>query len=192
MIVQDFARNDFELRQFVVHGKVENRVYSNFIWTDADGYLRDFIMKDRSEAVTDWMAGDEPAMAMAERKATKLVKAWVTWLATQSAEVVPALRMDMLIKHTGPGTAEVFTLELTELGFSMLTWPDGPPTVFGEHMRTCTCARMHVCPHARVPACTCGTFQLAGIRTCTCARMHVCPHARMTSTCRRTARVMLR
>ena len=35
--MQDFARNDFELRQFIVGGKVEHRVYSNFAWVDADG-----------------------------------------------------------------------------------------------------------------------------------------------------------
>ena len=42
---QDFARNDFELRQFIVGGKVEHRVYSNFAWVDADGYMREFVMK---------------------------------------------------------------------------------------------------------------------------------------------------
>ena len=29
------------------------------------------------------------------------------------------------------GRAEVHTLELTELGFSMWSWDDGPSTVFG-------------------------------------------------------------
>jgi hypothetical protein len=46
--------------------------------------------------------------------------------------------MDMLIKRTAPGTAEVFTLEITELGFSMLAWPAGPPTVFGALTLTLT------------------------------------------------------
>ena len=45
---QDFARNDFELRQFIVGGKVEHRVYSNFAWVDADGYMREFVMKVRT------------------------------------------------------------------------------------------------------------------------------------------------
>ena len=57
VIVQDFARNDFELRQFVVQGKVVHKVYSNFVWTDSEGYLRDFVMKDRAEATCDWMEG---------------------------------------------------------------------------------------------------------------------------------------
>ena len=35
------------------------------------------------------------------------------------------------------GMAEVFTLELTELGFSMLTWPEGPPLVFSALLASC-------------------------------------------------------
>ena len=53
VIVQDFARNDFELRQFIVGGKVEHRVYSNFAWVDADGYMREFVMKDAYSFDTD-------------------------------------------------------------------------------------------------------------------------------------------
>lgn len=137
VIVQDFARNDFELRQFVVNGRVHHRVYSNFAWTDSDGYMREFVMKDRSEAVRDWMSGDERAMAAAERKAANLVDAWLTWLRCQSVECLPAVRMDMLVRRKGPGAAEVFTLELTELGFSMLTWPAGPSMVFGALLESC-------------------------------------------------------
>ena len=137
VIVQDFAKNDFELRQFVIDGEIRHRIYSNFAWTDTDGYLREFVMKDRAEAIRDWMAGDEPAMACAEKKAAKLAAAWGTWLGTQSVEARPAVRMDILIKRTGPGKAEVFTLELTELGFSMLTWPMGPPIVFSALLRSC-------------------------------------------------------
>ena len=76
-------------------------------------------------------------MMMAERKAAKLVNTWLTWLRCQSVEALPAVRMDMLIKRVGPGKAEVFTLELTELGFSMLTWPAGPPVVFGALLESC-------------------------------------------------------
>ena len=53
--LQDYAKNDFELRQFVINGEIAHKIYSNFEWTDADGYLRDFVMKDREEAVRDWM-----------------------------------------------------------------------------------------------------------------------------------------
>ena len=158
-----------------------------------------FVMQERAEAVSDWLEGDEAAMVAAERKAAKLVGAWLTWLRCQSVEALPAVRvdmlinpgpgpdldpgpnpnpnqvrMDMLIKRTGPGAAEVFTLEtphpnpdphpdpgphpdphpdptpdpnpahskvftleITELGFSMLAWPAGPPTVFGALLESC-------------------------------------------------------
>ena len=49
VIVQDFARNDFELRQFVVDGRIVHKVYSNFVWVDADGYmLRESVDGDRA------------------------------------------------------------------------------------------------------------------------------------------------
>jgi len=137
VIVQDFARNDFELRQFVINGEVVHKIYSNFERTDGDGYFREFAMKDRAAAVAEWMEGDEAAMAMAERKATKLASSWVTWLRSQSVEALPGVRMDILVKRTAAGIAEVFTLELTELGFSMLTWPQGPPVVFGALLESC-------------------------------------------------------
>ena len=165
---QDFARNDFELRQFVINGKIAHRIYTNFERTDCDGYFRDFVMVDRAEAVTKWMKGDDEAMAMAEHRAEKLCRAWLTWMRCQSVEELPAVRMerripaassasaplhtagfhtarisrlqvrmDILVKRTGKGAAEVFTLELTELGFSMLTWPAGPPVVFGALLESC-------------------------------------------------------
>ena len=126
---QDFARNDFELRQFIVGGKVEHRVYSNFAWVDADGYMREFVMKERAEAVSDWLEGDEAAMVVAERKAAKLVGAWLTWLRCQSVEALPAVRMDMLIKRTAPGAAEVFTLETPTLSLTTTLTLTPTPTL---------------------------------------------------------------
>ena len=55
-------------------------------------------------------------MAMAEKKAAKLVSAWLTWFRTQSVEALPGVRIDVLIRRTAAGVAEVFTLELTEVG----------------------------------------------------------------------------
>ena len=62
-----------------------------------------FVMQERAEAVSDWLEGDEAAMVAAERKAAKLVGAWLTWLRCQSVEALPAVRMDMRINpHPGP------------------------------------------------------------------------------------------
>lgn len=113
------------------------QVYSNFAWVDRDGYLREFVMKDRADAIDAWMSGDEPSMAQAERKAAKLVQVWLAWFRTQSVEALPGVRIDVLIKRTGPGAAEVFTLELTELGFSMLGVAALPPMVFAALLRSC-------------------------------------------------------
>jgi hypothetical protein len=137
VIVQDFARNDFELRQFVINGQIVHKVYTNFAWVDADGYMREFVVKGREDAVRDWMSGDDAAMAQAERKAAKLVTAWLAWFRTQSVESLPGVRMDILIKRVGPGAAEVFTLELTELGFSMLGVEKLPPLVFSALLASC-------------------------------------------------------
>ena len=41
------------------------------------------------------------------------------------------------IRMWRPGRAEVHTLELTELGFSMLGWDEGPRLVFGALLESC-------------------------------------------------------
>jgi hypothetical protein len=47
------------------------------------------------------------------------------------------VRIDVLVKRVGPAEAEVFTLELTELGFSMLGVNTLPPIVFGALLASC-------------------------------------------------------
>ena len=76
------------------------------------------------------MNGDHAAMEDAEKKAGRLVRHWLTWLRCRSAEPTPCIRMDILVSRIGPGKSEVHTLELTEMGFSMLAWPEGPQVVF--------------------------------------------------------------
>ena len=43
----------------------------------------------------------------------------------------------MLVSRCGAGQAEVHTLELTEAGFSLLAWPEGPVTVFAALLESC-------------------------------------------------------
>ena len=82
-----------------------------------------------------------------------LVARWLVWLRCRSCDAPPALRMDFLVKRTGPGQAEVNTLELTELGFSML----------GCVGTACACAcALHVC-----------TLHVHHMPTA-CALQHVC------------------
>ena len=119
-----------ELRCFVVDGKVVHIIYSSFERVYVDGYPRDFVKHERSTAINDWLDGDAAAMDDAERKAFRLVKHWLAWLRCKNAEPVPCIRMDILVSKAGPGRADVHTLELTEMGFSMLAWPEGPQVVF--------------------------------------------------------------
>lgn len=137
VIVQDFAPNDFELRAYVVRGVAAHAVYSNFERFDGDGYPRWFVQKSRREAVRDWLHGDDACMDAAERRVIKLVEVWLAWLRSVSAAPVPAIRMDFLVKRTAAGKASVRTLELTELGFSLLGWGDGPRQVLGALLESC-------------------------------------------------------
>ena len=50
---------------------------------------------------------------------------------------VPALRIDFLVRHAGEGHAEVSSLELTEVGFCMLGWRDGPRAVMAALVESC-------------------------------------------------------
>ncbi|KAL3932126.1 MAG: hypothetical protein SGPRY_000831, partial [Prymnesium sp.] len=77
------------------------------------------------------------AMDQAEKKCKKIVKHWLTWLRCQSSEPVAAIRMDMLITRAFDGSVDVHTLKLTECGFSMLAWPEGPDIVFGALLASC-------------------------------------------------------
>lgn len=130
LIVQDYVKNQLELRCFVVDGRVAHIIYSSFERLDPSGYPRDFVKKERDAAISDWLDGDGAAMADAERKVNRLVSHWLTWLRCKSSEQTPAIRIDILLSRAGPGRAEVHTLELTEMGFSMLAWPEGPRIVF--------------------------------------------------------------
>lgn len=90
VLVQDYCRNDFEMRCFVVNGQVAHVIYSSFERIDPDGYCRDFVKKDRAGSIADWLQGDAEAMADAERKAQRLVSNWLTWLRCKSSEAVRA------------------------------------------------------------------------------------------------------
>ena len=70
-------------------------------------------------------------MVDAERVALR----WIDWLsAAACCEAVPAIRIDFLVIKPGAcgkdNACRVRTLELTEMGFSMLGWDEGPTVVF--------------------------------------------------------------
>ena len=83
------------------------------------------------------MEGDEAAMKAAEESARALVARWGRWMRTLSSEPVPAVRMDFLVTHSGVGRANVHSLELTEMGFCMLGWKQGPRAVMSALLESC-------------------------------------------------------
>ena len=107
LIVQDYVRNQLELRCFVVDGRIAHIIYSSFERVDVDGYPRDFVKREREGAIQEWLDGDVAAMDEAERKAIRLVRQWLIWLRCRSAEPTPCIRMDILVSKAGPGKADV-------------------------------------------------------------------------------------
>ncbi|KAK3270945.1 hypothetical protein CYMTET_20681, partial [Cymbomonas tetramitiformis] len=73
----------------------------------------------------------------AEEECFRLAAKLAMWVMTECAEPLPFMRMDFLVKHSGPGTASVHTGELTELGASFLGWDEGPDIVFGALIDSC-------------------------------------------------------
>ena len=114
-------------------------VYSDFDLESSHSLVKPdcFSMKSRAEAVADWLEEDEAAMEDAERQVSELVARWLRWLRTLCTEEIPALRMDFLVRRVAAGRAEVHSLELTECGFSLLGWEDGPRQVLGALLASC-------------------------------------------------------
>jgi hypothetical protein len=136
LLVQEYVNNMCEFRIYVIDGKPRHIIYSSFAKVE-NGYFMDFIKNDRDGTRQEWFKGDESKLKEAEDKCTELVSKWFAWLSTQTSERVPAIRMDFLVYLTNAGDVEVHTLELTEQGFSMLGWEEGPHLAFGACLDVC-------------------------------------------------------
>lgn len=139
LLVQDWVPNAFEMRVYLVRGRPAHVAYSDFGWEGCGfmGKPYDFEQKARAAVISDWLDDDEAAMAHAEEQARHLaVHVWARWLRAISSEPIPALRVDFLVGHAAPGRATVRSLELTELGFCMLGWKEGPRLVMGALLET--------------------------------------------------------
>ena len=139
LLVQDFVPNNFELRVYVVRGEQSHVVYSDFDVESCSPLVKPdrFEQKTRSCAVADWLDGDESAMLDAETQVAGLVSCWLRWLRAMSSDPVPAIRMDFLVHHLAVGEVQVHSLELTELGFSLLGWRAGPQVVMEALVASC-------------------------------------------------------
>merc|ERR1712176_1247547 len=92
---------------------------------------------DKSKACREWMGGDADALEDGEQQCRELTKHWLDWLQAQTCEMPAAIRFDYFIGRAQRGRASVWTLEICELGFSMLAHQTLPSKVFAAMLRSC-------------------------------------------------------
>lgn len=145
IIVQDYIQHDLELRLYVVDGLVEGRVCTKFNKikenNEFGGFQEEF---DLQKAAQEWMGGDFLALKDGEKQCEEIARQWLCWVRTQVIDVPPAIRFDFFVsrKEGKVGEAAVWTLEICELGFSMLGLTDLPDKVFLAIARSCLCEKL--------------------------------------------------
>jgi len=139
IIVQDYCEHDLELRLYVVEGKVETRIYTKFCKIKENNEFGDFHEVFTQEEAVNWMDGDMAALRDGERQCEKVTAHWLSWVRSQVCDMPPAIRFDYFVgrKPGKRGEAVVWTLEICELGFSMLGAEDLPSKVFAAMLRSC-------------------------------------------------------
>ena len=140
VIVQKHVAAVFELRCFVIRGKVEYHYCARYSSCEEDtGYFADWESHPRALVVSNWLDGDDAAYRDMLAKAGVVISKWNEWLRCENERQVPAIRIDFLVCYdrTAPGSANLYTLELTELGFSMWNWDKGHEVVFEAVAESC-------------------------------------------------------
>jgi len=139
IILQEYVEHDLELRVYVVEGKVEAHIYTKFCQIKENNEFGDFRqLSSRSEAARQWMGGDAAALEDGERQCHEVTDHWLGWLQAQACEIPPAIRFDyFVVRDKQKGKAKVWTLEICELGFSMLGETKLPKKVFAAMLRSC-------------------------------------------------------
>jgi len=139
LIVQEYIEHDYELRIYVVEGKAEAHIYTKFESIKANREFGDFRqLSNKEQAAKQWMDNDLETCEDGERQCLELTNHWLAWLRTQACALPAAIRFDYFVGR-GPqkGKAVVWTLELCELGFSMLSHEQLPQKVFDAMLRSC-------------------------------------------------------
>lgn len=139
LLIQEYCKHDIEMRLYVVNGKVEGRIYTKFCKIKPNNEFGDFQQEfDPAPVAKNWMDGDTAALEDGERQCREITAHWMAWVEAQICDVPPAIRFDYFIGRTGTkGKAVVWTLEICELGFSMLGEPDLPRKVFESMLHHC-------------------------------------------------------
>merc|ERR1719272_445275 len=139
LLIQEYCEHDIELRLYVVNGHVEARVYTKFCKIKPNNEFGDFHQHFEPEIVArEWLDGDRATLDDGERQCHEVVDHWMTWVQAQICDIPPAIRFDFFIGRTPTkGKAVIWTLEICELGFSMLGEPDLPRKVFDAMLNHC-------------------------------------------------------
>lgn len=138
LILQEYCPHDLELRAYVVEGYVEAVIYTKFCRIKDNSEFGDFEeLFTSEEAAAKWMDGDLKALQDGDRQCREVTKHWLVWLEAQASEMPRAIRFDYFVGRAAKGRAFVWTLEICELGFSMLGEPNLPNKVFEAMLRGC-------------------------------------------------------
>merc|ERR1711924_177980 len=127
-------------RIYTVEGKVEASIFTKFCTIKPNREFGDFQQCfTKEQAAKQWMGGDSAACDDGERQCLELTNHWLAWLRTQACELPPPIRFDFFVGRVTdqPGKATVWTLEICELGFSMLAHRELPQKVFDAILRSC-------------------------------------------------------
>jgi len=139
LIIQEYCPHDIELRLYVVNGTVQGKIYTKFCKIKENNEFGDFQQHFDSEPVArEWMGGDTAALEDGERQCREITAHWMNWVEAQICDIPPGIRFDYFIGRTPEkGKAVVWTLEICELGFSMLGEQDLPDKVFDAMLHHC-------------------------------------------------------
>lgn len=139
LMIQEYCPHDLEMRLYVVEGKVEATIFTKFCKIKDNNEFGDFKESfDLKDAAKQWMAGDVAALEDGAQQCRQITEHWMNWVRAQTCQTPPGIRFDYFVGRAGPpGKATVRTLEICELGFSMLGKEDLPNKVFTAMLRSC-------------------------------------------------------
>merc|ERR1711933_56015 len=139
LIVQEYIHHDLELRLYTGNGKIEASIFTKFCSIKANREFGEFQQSfDKNQAAKQWMDGDLAALEDGIRQCTEISMHWLEWIQAQTCEMPSAVRFDYFVGRSAQsGRATVWTLEICELGFSMLAHKQLPRKVFESMLQDC-------------------------------------------------------
>eukprot|EP00397_Hematodinium_sp_SG-2012_P017184 GEMP01017560.1.p1 GENE.GEMP01017560.1~~GEMP01017560.1.p1 ORF type:complete len:602 (+),score=112.41 GEMP01017560.1:33-1838(+) len=138
IICQEYVEHDLEMRMYVVNGKIEVTIYTKFLQIKSNFEFGNFQSLDNEKiACTRWLFGDQEAIEDAKAKGERIVNKFLDWLVIQTCEVPCGIRFDFFVKRVEPGVCTIHTLEICEMGFSVLANKELPKKIFPALVGSC-------------------------------------------------------